>query len=161
MPRGESSAAYDFELFENKEPRAHPTLSLVGNQKYEKRDRMASVRIVSCVALVVAIVCVMLYGRAQLTELSHKIGQFNDEYQQLQSEYTRISAEMEGKVSLRGVEERAQEMGLSKVQSYQVEYVNIDAGESFEESASVPSKPSIMDKLSLYIGSFFENMGFQ
>lgn len=155
-----SGEAYDFDLFREKTSKPQPALELIENSKYKKRDRMTSLRIVSTAAVVVAVICVMLYSRAQLTELSSDLGKMNNEHQLLQSEYTRLCAEMEGKVSLRGVEERAKELGLSKVQSYQVEYISIEKSENFATSGVKPQELSLLDKLSLSMGSFLEYIKF-
>lgn len=151
----QSTSAYDFDYFSQKED-STPDLSLIRGDKYNRRDRMTIVRLISSVLVVIAVICVMLYSRAQLTELTNQIGKFDKEYNELRSQYTRISAEIEGKVSLRGVEESAKELGLDKVQSYQVEYVNIETQESFAGEGAPAPEPSIGDQISLYIGSFLE-----
>ena len=156
MATHRGNVAYDFELFEKKPPKAQPSLNLIKNQKYKSRDRMAAFKAVSAIAVVVSVICMMLYGRAELTELTKQVGDYNDSYQELSSEYTRLSAELEGKVSLRNVEETAKnELGLSKVQSYQVEYVNMDEGDGFEGAGDV-QEPTLGQKFSLYIQSFLE-----
>lgn len=152
----QSNLAYDLSLFEQKPKKARPALNVV-KEKYHKRDRMLVVRVVSGVLVVVTVICLQLYSRAQLTELSDRIGTYNTEYQNLLSEQTRLNAEIEGKVSLRSVEESAKAMGLDKMQAYQVEYVVVEEDEEGVVPMTVSeTQPSFFQKLSLYIQSFLE-----
>lgn len=147
--------AYDFELFEKKKRQARPTLSVVSNPKYQARNRLSVVRLLSCAAVVVTVICVMLYSRAQLTELTAQISDQKENYQALLSENTRLRAELESKVSLRGVEDRAKELGMAKMQAYQVEYVNMDQVDEITLSGT-GGEPTAAEKLELYIQSFLE-----
>ncbi|MCI8622468.1 MAG: hypothetical protein HFG26_02250 [Provencibacterium sp.] len=156
----QSNLAYDLSLFEAKPKKAQPVMNVVKEPKYKKRDRMIAVRIVSTVAVVVTITCVMLYSRAQLTELTDRVGTYQTEYQNLMSERTRLNAEIEGKVSLRSVEENAKLMGLDKMQAYQVEYVVVDEEEDGVVPVASEQRPSVAQKLSLYIQSFLEYIRF-
>lgn len=156
MASTQSNLAYDLSLFEQKPKKAQPALNVV-KEKYHKRDRMLVVRVVSGVLVVVTVICLQLYSRAQLTELSDRIGTYNTEYQNLLSEQTRLNAEIEGKVSLRSVEESAKAMGLDKMQAYQVEYVVVEEDEEgVIPMAASDAQPSFFQKLSLYIQSFLE-----
>lgn len=156
MASRQTNLAYDLSLFETKPKKAQPILNVVKEPKYQRRDRMMAVRVVSTVAVIVAIICVMLYSRAQLTELTDRIGTYNTEYQNLVSERTRLNAEIEGKVSLRSVEESAKLMGLDKMQAYQVEYVVVDEDEEGVVPVASEQQPSFAQKLNLYIQSFLE-----
>lgn len=156
MAYRQSNAAYDFELFEKKPLKSQPTLNVVKNQKYKKRDRMMVLRVVSSVAVVVAVICVMLYSRAELTALSYQIGQYEDTYQDLTNDYTRLSAEIESKISLRSVEESAKSLGLSKVETYQVKYLNLEGEDSVVIPMGGDEPETLSEKLSLYIQSFLE-----
>lgn len=155
MSSGSTNAAYDFELFEEKKAQTRPVLSVVSNPKYKKRDQMSIVRMISSVLVVVAVICVMLYSRSQLTELTAQISDQKTNYQALVSENTRLRAELESKVSLRGVEDRAKELGMAKMQAYQVEYVNMEQSDEITLSG-VEQEPSAAEKLELYIRSFLE-----
>ena len=161
MAARQSNLAYDLSLFEQKPKKAQPALNLVRDHKYHKRDRMVAVRVVSSVLVVVAVICLQLYSRARLTELSDRIGTYNTEYQNLLSEQTRLNAEIEGKVSLRSVEESAKAMGLDKMQAYQVEYVVVEEDEEGVVPMAAEAQPSFFQKLSLYIQSFLEYIHLQ
>lgn len=142
-------------MFEQKPKKTQPALNVVASPKYKKRDRMTVLRIVSGVAVVVTVTCVMLYSRAELTALSYRVGQQKEAYQLLVSENTRLKAELESKVSLRSIEESAQELGLAKIQPYQVEYIYMDQEDEIELTG-VSEASSLTEKLNRYVQSFLE-----
>lgn len=155
LARMQSNAAYDFELFEDKPEKSRPVLNVVANTKYKKRDRMTVVRVISSAVVIVAVICMMLLSYVRLTELANEITTNKKAYQLLVSENTRLKAEMESKVSLRGVEESAQQLGMVKMQSYQVEYIDMQTDEEVNLSGGAAEMP-VTEKLSLYIQSFLE-----
>lgn len=156
MAYREANTAYDFSIFETKPQKSQPVLNVIKNPKYQKRDRLAVLRIISSVILVVTVICIMLYSRAELTVLTNEVGKYKDSYAELLSENTRLNAEMEGKVSLRGIEESAQELGLAKMQVYQVKYVDMEESDGYVTRVGAQEEPTLADKVSLYIQSFLE-----
>lgn len=157
MAQYQSNAAYDFELFERKPQTQHtqPALKVVTEPKARRRNRMMVFRSVCTVAVVVSVVCVMLYSRAKLTGLVADIDAQQDAYSLLLSENTRLKAEYESKVSLRGIEESAQELGMTKVQPYQVQYVPMTQDESITLTAE-GSELTFSEKLDQRIQSLLE-----
>ncbi len=73
---------------------------------------------------------VMLYNNAILTELTEEYNAQSTRYEELKSEGVRLQSELEGKMSLRNVEDYASaNMGLSKTEAYQIEYVQLNKGD--------------------------------
>ena len=160
---GNGSVAYDLDRFQPK-PRMRvkrPTL-VVANPgvKARARRRTATVLgIVAAAAVVVGIVVTMLYSRAVLTELSQQIAHQTSLLEKEQSEYTRLTAELDAKISLRNVEDYAtQTLGMFPVDKCQVTYVDLSEGEKIELTSESP-KQSLFDKVELAIINVKERLG--
>lgn len=97
--------------------------------------------------MVVGIVVTMLYSRAVLTELSQQIASQTAKLEKEQSEFTRLSAELDAKISLRNVEDYAtQTLGMLPIDKSQVTYVDLSEGEKIELTSESP-KQSLFDKV--------------
>lgn len=158
------SAAYDLNKFQSK-PRVRirkPSLvvaqpSQSARAKARARDRvMAVIKTTAVVVILVAVVVTMLYSRAVLTEVSQKISAAATELEEAKSEGTRLSAELESKVSLRNVEEYAtQVLGMSALNKQQVTYVDMGKGDQIELTAASP-KLTIFDRIRLAVSNVQE-----
>lgn len=75
---------------------------------------------------VVSCVCIMLYNHVVINEINGEIKSVENEITQLESEYVRLKSGLESNLSLRTVARQAeQELGLQRIDQYQVEYVII------------------------------------
>ena len=123
------------------------------------RRRSRFLRYVAAAAVVVGIVVTMLYSRAVLTELSQQIAHQTSLLEKEQSEYTRLTAELDAKISLRNVEDYAtQTLGMFPVDKSQVTYVDLSEGEKIELTSESP-KQSLFDKVELAIINVKERLG--
>lgn len=158
MPGSNTSSAYNFALFEEKErlPVAvhePPALEVVHNPA--PRDRFAPMRILCVALMVVAVVATMIYSRVMLTEVSAQVSENRKELELMQSEYTRMLVELEGQTSDRSLETKAiEEYGLSKVQGYQVEYVNLTEGDELK-TVQAP-EDNLLNRLASSVSLFVE-----
>ena len=102
--------------------------------KVVKTVRRASpVKVAAIIAVVLAITGMMIYSQVVLTELGAQTTELNAELEKLQSENVRKTTELEGKMSLKNIEEYAvDELGLVKQEQSQVEYVNLSGGNKVE-----------------------------
>ncbi|MEM1485366.1 hypothetical protein V6615_10870 [Oscillospiraceae bacterium PP1C4] len=157
---GGSSAAYDLEKFEPKQRvrGKKPTLVVAKpSSKVREKVRMAStLKLLATVVLVAAIVITMLYSRAMLTELNQKLDAESTRLAEEQSESTRLTAELEAKISLRNVEQYAtQTLGMSPMDKHQVTYVDLSEGDKIELTSESP-KQSLIDRIQLAISNVQE-----
>lgn len=168
--------AYDLGLFESgaaprrdprrdrKEPpkpklvrRPAPTAEQM--RAHQKAAFRQTMKIFSVSALVMLLFAARLYGNARLDELNHEYADLQEQLNIASSENTRLSMELQSRVSLDRVEEYATNvLGMVKQGSYQIEYVDL-AGEDGvviaggEEAAdsSDNSSQSIIEKIKSYL----------
>ncbi len=125
-----SRLAYDLSIYEPREAgvkaQQQPRPDLRVLPRPRRRVSILS-RLITTVIIVMVLgsIALVLYQNVQLNELSGEITMANLRYQAYESEYQRMSSLVEGKISLRNVEAIAKErLGLAKMDSYQVEYVD-------------------------------------
>lgn len=122
--------AYDLNNFAAKTGEEHDkelkasSLRLIKNRRREKA--VAPVRLIMAAALVVAIATVMIYSQVVLTELTAETNEYESMIGTLNTEYMRLGSELEASTSIKTLEESAEKnLGLSKIDSSQIEYVNL------------------------------------
>lgn len=118
------------------EPKAQPRPQVTviqGSKQKAKQLLIIGVRpmkIVLTSLLLGMIASVCFCCKAVLTETVSEISQATQDLEVLQSENIRLNMELEAMVSLKNIEEVATEqLGLSKLEKYQVTYVTLDEGE--------------------------------
>ena len=82
-----------------------------------------------CMALIIGVTVSFIYSRAMLVEVNEQVNAANKQLKILESEKTRLDMELESMVSLKNIEELAENMGLAKVEKYQVEYIDLSQGD--------------------------------
>ena len=131
MDYARQSAAYDLSRYEQQLRPQPPELHVVGRgNSRAAANRALGLRLVCAALAMVSMLAVMLYNNAILTELTEEFNAQSTRYEELKSEGVRLQSELEGKMSLRNVEDYASaNMGLSKTEAYQVEYVQLNKGD--------------------------------
>ena len=137
-----SGAAYDLNRFGAHRQRGRkPNLTIAApSAKARARAGMAAAfKTAAALALVAAFVVTMLYSRAVLTELNQQIAAQTNALADAQSENTRLSAQLDAKVSLRNVEEYAtQALGMVSIDKSQITYVDLSEGDKIELTMDSP-----------------------
>lgn len=155
------NAAYDISRFEQREARPVRDFKVVKAKKPRYRLKPASVFTGMLMAgLVIGVLGLLLYSHAQLTELTAGINTAKKELSALQSESIRLEAELESRISIRNIEEYAtKQLGLAKMEKYQMEYVNLSGG---DRAVLLKAPDSLTDynKIKLSIGSVMEYILF-
>ena len=140
------SAAYDLDNFRTRTPRARskkPTLTVTRpSRSVRARRRLATaMKVAAVIAIGVAVVVMMLYYRAVLTELTLQISSERTKLNEEISEGTRLAAELESKVSLRNVEEYAtQKLGMAPLDKSQITYINLAGEGAIRRTDKAPDK---------------------
>ncbi|MFV0496669.1 MAG: hypothetical protein ACK5L0_00665 [Candidatus Fimivivens sp.] len=158
------SSAYDFERLEQhytasgapkvKQP---PELRVVENRNAGSNAVMF--RGVAIFVLVLGIVCAILYNNMLLTELTSQIEDTEAQFEMLKNESRLMNVELESKTSLRAVEEIAEnQLGMAKVEGYQVQYIDLGAGDRVV-LARAPQL-NVIDQIQLAYCSVLEYLGF-
>lgn len=81
--------------------------------------------------LVVMVSC-LIYSNVKLDKIGREIVKYQESYDNMISEKIRLELAMESKISLKHIEEKAQENGLRPVQDYQIEYVSFKTKDKIE-----------------------------
>ena len=127
------NAAYDLSLFEKKKKEQVIRLEPKKAPRPKPQRRFGAVRVMAVAVLVVGVLSLALFSRAQLTELSAAITTAEEEYNAAQSEAQRLQLQMDAGVTLKKVEEvAAAKLGLVKQGDYQVNYVTLTTGNAVE-----------------------------
>lgn len=145
------SLAYDFDMFLPKEKREDNIVefdkskkqnpqqkkqpqslsaSADANQKAQARSVKTAVsRKLSVVAIVLffmAIFCGQIFLRVQITETSTQIAKTQTLLNNAKSENVSLEMEMENCISYKNLEQSAEELGMQKIEKYQVNYIVVN-----------------------------------
>ena len=137
--------SYDISLFETeeineeekeKEKRLKQEIEAEAKAEQHKRNKILSiVKGLSCGAIVAIMLGCVIVKQAQLTELNQQITNANKTLEEQKSLYIQTQMKVEAKYSSDIVEESAQsELGMSRADSYQKEYISLSEGDKAEIS---------------------------
>lgn len=108
-------------------------------QSYNIKRAPKSEKVISPAVVIFAIITVavllgyMVFNVVELNQVNNEINTANSQIKILNSEKVRLSSELESKMSLTNIEKYAKEkLGLSKLSSGQVTYLNTSGGNSIE-----------------------------
>ena len=94
-------------------------------------SRAAVVKFAVCISALIALFSFSLYSRAVLATINEDINMKTAELSTLSGEYTRLQTELEGKISLKNIEEYATaNLGMMKIDTAQVQYLNLEETET-------------------------------
>lgn len=142
----DGNAAYDLALAASESPkqRSKKPVLVVTRPSAQARARAqgkVAFKVLCGVAAVAAMVIVTLCGYAKLTELNRQIANQCSKLDEVQSEVTRLSAELEAKMSLRNIEDFAtQRLGMSSFDKSQITYIELSQGDKVELTEESPEK---------------------
>lgn len=119
-----TNLAYAIRAFEQEEVQRQPQIRKVEKSATVKRPK-GIVKTGLCMFYILALCSVLIYGRVQLTEANAQLQSKEAEYKILDSEYTRLSTELNSIVSLSNVEEKAIELGMTEPTPNQIEYIKL------------------------------------
>ena len=125
-----TEVAYTLETFIPKTAEQHDTelktrsLRIIKNHR--KAKVIAPIKVILASAIAIAVSVIMIYSQVVLTELTSEVGFYENQLTELDTEYVRLQSELESITSIKTLEEAAEtKLGLSKIDSSQVEYVNL------------------------------------
>ena len=153
------SEAYDLSLFEERPARSlkvvKPSKKAVKEQRRHRRiQAFVNGAVTILVAVVVcAVVGIMIYDRVQITEINDQILQKQEELGILESEEIRLSNELASQTSAEQVDAYASENGMQKIDSYQLHYITVDAGDRLEVADD--GEQDFFESIAAGIGNFF------
>ena len=121
----QSNLAYDLSRFEEQAPARQQQAKPVVLSR--TRQQASPFKYLLFAGLAAAVCCLLLYSKAQVSELHNRINASTAELEQIRSDGVRMQSEMDSKLSLKNVEDYAVNvLGLQKVNKGQVEYITLE-----------------------------------
>ena len=132
------SFAYDYDRFvsvpkKKAEIHEYPVVKTRAKSKADRRKAQL-VRNFVISGLAVLAICSSVFLRAEISSMRSDINNINNEIVELESERTRLSVEMERKVSVINLEESAIALGMQKCEKSQVTYIKTNDTDTAENS---------------------------
>lgn len=135
------SFAYDFDMFAP-QPKQKSNVVEIQRKKSTPSDNRSSrsprrsasrkAPLVMMLILVLGLIAGNIYLRVQVTEVTSQINSYSQKLERAISENTSLEMEMENRVSLKNLEQSAQEMGMQKAERYQIRYIDVLDGDKTE-----------------------------
>ena len=135
--------AYDISLFETedvsfeemeekqKQKQTQQEEVRIAQQKQAIKSRV--IRILAMSAVVIVMIVQVIVGQVELTELNQKISNESEKLEEKKSLYIQSKMKVEARYSSDIVEKSAQsELGMSRADSYQKEYISLEEGDKVE-----------------------------
>lgn len=145
----QTNLAYDLERFEQRTPvpEQKPQISV----RRERSVHPAKILLVSVLALAMGFS--LLYSRVVITELNEEINGATTQLDVLHAEQVRMQTELDGKMSLKAIEEAAiGEYGMVKPDGSQVSYIQVTKESRLEGKGK---EEGLFEKIVHYIQGFF------
>ncbi len=96
------------------------------------KNRRVSVVMMAAILLLVGLVCYQIYCNAQYNELTTQVNNLKGEYEDLVNEQIQLNVQIDAMADLNNIEVIAAEMGMSKIQQHQIEYINLGSEDRAE-----------------------------
>lgn len=154
--------AYDYSEYEpDKAEEKSSTAEKRSSAPVSTGRRTASViRYFTVAAAVLALLCFMIYGRVELSSLYTQQSELESKLTRLRSENVTYETELAQKNGLTQAESYAEnQLGLKKLEKYQIEYVEIPKQDVAE--AAAPQDDNIFVKIKKWFLSVLEYIGAQ
>lgn len=125
-----AEVAYNLDNFAAKTEQQHDeelkarSLRVIKNRR--KQKSVAPVKFILDAVAVIVVALIMIYSQVVLTELTAEVNSYESKISALDTERMRLEGELEASTSIKTLEETAEKsLGLSKIDSGQIEYVNL------------------------------------
>ncbi len=137
--------AHDYDRFmpktsrdthDDKIVKMQPKAKKTTNKKPKAVLKTGAFPIIMTVVIVAAIIC-NLFLRAEISRISNELGAAETLTEQLMSEQTRLSVELEKKTAVGNLEKQAIGLGMQKQEKSQMNYIFTYDNEVVEESADI------------------------
>ena len=123
-----------------------------------KRANLHTAKIIAISLVLLVMMSALLYGRMKVDELDRQIQSKKNELSVAQSENVRLSMKLDSLISLKNVEEYAQnKLGMVKMENYQIEYIDLSGEDKATVSGEKKVKKQTQNKAS-FISRFMEYM---
>ncbi|MDR3552934.1 MAG: hypothetical protein P4L75_07400 [Clostridia bacterium] len=151
--------AYDLSLFEPREqrPSHRKTLRVLPAPKARHLEAALVLRCVAVSIFILLAAVAVMMSHVQLTELGTQISSAQTRLTTAKSEQVRLDMLVESRMSLQNVEDYAvNRLGMQKIQSYQIQYININNADQVVVSKAGNTPSAVLDRIIAGIESYFK-----
>ena len=97
----------------------------------ERRANFKAMKFVAISLVFFALLAFRIYCMVQVDDLNRELSKINSQIEIVESENTRLNMELDSIISLEKVDEFAKnELGMVKVENYQISYINLSGGDA-------------------------------
>jgi len=132
-----------------------PKKTFVQIKKEMHASALQSAKIIAISVFLLSMLSALLYGRIKVDELDRQISAAETKITTAQSENVRLNMQLDSMISLKNVEEYAQNnLGMVKMESYQIEYIDLSGTDKVTLSGSKTlnaQSPSLYSKIMEYM----------
>lgn len=106
------------------EPSRKPVLQVKTNVKKQKRrERFRVAGMILCAAVMLFLICGVLYTQSTIAELQTSINTQNKQLAEVNTENRNLVSQLDSKVNLKTIEDQAASLGLVKMENSQKVYI--------------------------------------
>ncbi|MBR4554327.1 MAG: cell division protein FtsL [Ruminococcus sp.] len=151
--------AYDYSIYDEEElsrekPKTPKAVSAPA------RRTVSIIKAFLLAACALALLCYMIYGRVELSSLYSQQSELETELSRLRNENVSLESELAQKTGLTKVEEYAEnQLGLKKLDKYQIEYVEVPKSKVAE--ADAPEDDNVFVSIKNWFMGVLEYIGAQ
>ncbi|MGN0595329.1 MAG: FtsL-like putative cell division protein [Hominimerdicola sp.] len=152
-----NNLALDYSVYDQAEASEKRVIKHKSNTS-SRANKMMNVKFVLGLALVMSLLCAMIFGKVEISSLCAEQTTLNQQLEQLQSENVSLQSELAQKTSMTKVEEYAEgQLGLQKLDKSQIEYVEVEN----KPSATVieADEQNVFVKIKNWFSSVLEYIG--
>ncbi len=126
-----------------------PKKSYARTREEMKRANLHTAKIIAISLVLLVMMSALLYGRMKADELDRQIQSKKNELSVAQSENVRLSMKLDSMISLKNVEDYAQNnLGMVKMESHQIEYIDLSGEDKAVVSGNKSKKSESKNKAS-------------
>lgn len=152
-----SSSAYDFSAYAVPKQQTQPKLKVVKRSK-KVISHAFTPKSISSFAIIVTLLCLMVYNQVQLAEVTNQINVLSQDVQELASENVELKSTLESSINLRVIAEQAkEELGMHRLDKHQAEYIYLQQEDKIALTDFSPTS-SFGASLKLQITSFINRL---
>ncbi len=105
---------------------------IIKRMKKQLKIKKVSALMMATVLLLVGLICYQIYCNAQYNELSSRANTLKSEYEHLVNENIQLNVKIDAMADLNNIEQIARDMGMSKIQQHQIQYVDLGSEDRTE-----------------------------
>ncbi len=144
--------AYDLSKYENANLGEKPEKSKINLVKHRPGTEGSAFRVVVSAGVALIFMLMVVYAKVQDASLHKEIISLNKQADILHSENVRMKSDIEGKSSIKAVEEYAENiLGMRKLEKSQIEYISIENG-------NIVNIPEAETNIFIKIKNLFSNL---